>query len=268
MTTLKEAISQLDLAECEGLALLKRVLGNLEKEPENVKFRSINPQNQKIALLLAVPGARDLLGVVGFAEDRASGLLVAPDADARGAGARAALALHGIQARESGKSLAGGGQGPAESAEAARIREQLEADKRERASRPAIDKPAHARSLPSAAASSTTRAGGAGGGAVRELTSASDFDKLVSSEKRTVFVDFSATWCGPCKMIGPVFEELAAKNPAGCFVKVDVDELEETARKCGISAMPTFQAFKAGKKVAEMKGADPAGLERFIAQNI
>ncbi|EEH60844.1 uncharacterized protein MICPUCDRAFT_50406 [Micromonas pusilla CCMP1545] len=76
-----------------------------------------------------------------------------------------------------------------------------------------------------------------------------------------VLVDFTASWCGPCKMIAPFFEELAAKYPGVVFVKVDVDDLDDVAAECGISAMPTFQLYSNGVKVQELTGADKDKLE-------
>jgi thioredoxin 1 len=73
--------------------------------------------------------------------------------------------------------------------------------------------------------------------------------------------------CGPCKFIGPIFEKLAAENPEAEFVKVDVDEADDVAAACAIQAMPTFQFYKGGAKIDEMKGADKAGLEQMIAKN-
>ena len=58
-----------------------------------------------------------------------------------------------------------------------------------------------------------------------------------------VAVDFTASWCGPCKRIGPVFAELSQSFPQIHFVKVDVDENEETAARFGVKAMPTFGFF-------------------------
>ena len=81
--------------------------------------------------------------------------------------------------------------------------------------------------------------------------------KLVSQ----VLVDFTASWCGPCKMIAPFFEELAGKYPGVVFVKVDVDDLDDVAAECGISAMPTFQLYSNGVKVQELTGADKDKLE-------
>ena len=56
-----------------------------------------------------------------------------------------------------------------------------------------------------------------------------------------VIVDYSAEWCGPCKIIGPYFSELADKNPSLLFVNVDVDDMDSIASENGITAMPTFQ---------------------------
>jgi thioredoxin 1 len=81
-----------------------------------------------------------------------------------------------------------------------------------------------------------------------------------------LLVDFTASWCGPCKMIGPYFEELAAKYPGVVFVKVDVDDLDDVALECGISAMPTFQLYSNGVKVEELTGADKGKLEALAKQ--
>lgn len=78
---------------------------------------------------------------------------------------------------------------------------------------------------------------------------------------KQLLVDFTASWCGPCKMIGPFFEELAAKYPDVMFVKVDVDDLDDVAADCGISAMPTFHLYSNGVKVGELTGADKGKLE-------
>ena len=70
----------------------------------------------------------------------------------------------------------------------------------------------------------------------------------------------------PCQMIGPVFEKMASENPGITFVKVDVDDSEEIAAACGISAMPTFQFFKGGEKIDEFKGANIAQLQALVAK--
>ncbi|KAL5663001.1 hypothetical protein ACJX0J_023109, partial [Zea mays] len=61
-------------------------------------------------------------------------------------------------------------------------------------------------------------------------------------------IDFSASWCGPCRFIEPAFKELASRFSDAIFVKVDVDELAEVARTWKVEAMPTFVLVKDGKE--------------------
>ncbi|KAF8945723.1 Thioredoxin-like protein 1 [Haplosporangium gracile] len=104
---------------------------------------------------------------------------------------------------------------------------------------------------------------------VKAITSQADYQSILSAAGPTklVVVDFTAAWCGPCQTIKPIFEKLSNTYRHVVFVKVDVDEFEEVAAVAGVSAMPTFQFFKASKKIAEMKGANPAQLETLIKQH-
>lgn len=65
-------------------------------------------------------------------------------------------------------------------------------------------------------------------------------------------------------MIAPIFGKMAEDVPEVEFVKVDVDEAQDIAAMCGISAMPTFQVYRDGAKVEEMRGADPKGLANMV----
>ena len=102
-------------------------------------------------------------------------------------------------------------------------------------------------------------------GGVAMLATKADFDAAIAKDKLTV-VDFTASWCGPCQRIAPVFAKMAEEMPDVEFVKVDVDENEETAQACGIRAMPTFQFYKAGNKVDEFSGASEEKIRETIAK--
>lgn len=89
-----------------------------------------------------------------------------------------------------------------------------------------------------------------------KLTS-ENYEKVIS-ENPIVLIDFFATWCGPCKMLAPVIEELAEEeleNVAIC--KVDVDEENELASKYGIQSIPTIIVVKDGKAVRQAMGYRP-----------
>merc|ERR1711998_316770 len=103
-------------------------------------------------------------------------------------------------------------------------------------------------------------------GGVAMMGTKADFDKaLTEAGDKLVVVDFTASWCGPCQRIAPVFTKLAEEMPDVVFVKVDVDENEETAQACGIQAMPTFQFYKGGAKLHEFSGASEDKIREAIA---
>jgi len=91
--------------------------------------------------------------------------------------------------------------------------------------------------------------------------------ELTSAGPKLVVVDFTASWCGPCKRIAPFFEELSTKFPNAAFLKVDVDECQETAASQGVSAMPTFIFFRNKTKIDRIQGADTAALEEKVKQH-
>ncbi|KAI1314622.1 Thioredoxin-like protein 1 [Mortierella claussenii] len=104
---------------------------------------------------------------------------------------------------------------------------------------------------------------------VKEITSQADYQSILSAAGATklVVVDFTAAWCGPCQTIKPIFEKLSTQYRHVVFVKVDVDQFQEVAAVAGVTSMPTFQFFKASKKIAELKGANPSELERLVKQH-
>jgi thioredoxin 1 len=87
---------------------------------------------------------------------------------------------------------------------------------------------------------------------VVELNSA-NFDAITS--QGLVLVDFWAEWCGPCKMMHPVFERMAKKYRHIKFARVNVDQNQDISMKFGVQAIPTFIMFKDGKQVDRMMGA-------------
>lgn len=91
-----------------------------------------------------------------------------------------------------------------------------------------------------------------------------DFQKNVIDQKGTVLVDFYAEWCGPCKMTGPILEELSEEIKDVKFVKIDVDKDSELASQYSVFSIPTFIIFKEGKVVSQFVGAQPK--ESFIDQ--
>ncbi|XP_037654230.1 thioredoxin isoform X2 [Choloepus didactylus] len=87
---------------------------------------------------------------------------------------------------------------------------------------------------------------------------------LEDAGDKLVVVDFSATWCGPCKMIKPFFHSLSEKYSKVVFLEVDVDDCQDVAADCEVKCMPTFQFYKKGQKVGEFSGANKEKLEATI----
>ena len=96
-----------------------------------------------------------------------------------------------------------------------------------------------------------------------------EFEELLKGEK-TVFADFWATWCAPCRMLAPIFEGLAEKYAdKAVFVKVNVDESEKTAIRYGISAIPTLLLFKNGEVAEKSVGlSSRAELSQMLLKYI
>ena len=96
--------------------------------------------------------------------------------------------------------------------------------------------------------------------------------ELLASEEKTVFCDFWASWCVPCRMLAPVFEELSEKyGDKAVFVKMDIDEdeNESVAVKYGISSIPNVLAFKGGQAVDSHLGFAPMPvIEAFVKNNL
>jgi len=95
------------------------------------------------------------------------------------------------------------------------------------------------------------------GAATKTVTDAT-FDSEVLGADKPVLVDFWAEWCGPCKMVAPVLEEIATENADKITVaKVNIDENPEIARRYQIMSIPTMSVFSGGEVVKSIVGAKP-----------
>ncbi|WPH03622.1 thioredoxin-like protein 1 [Acrodontium crateriforme] len=101
-----------------------------------------------------------------------------------------------------------------------------------------------------------------------DITSTQHFSQVLSSS-RIVVTDFWADWCGPCKAVAPMYEQLSAQlsRPSTItFTKVNTDEQKEITSTYNVSALPTFIIFKAGRETKRIKGADPKALDAAVKQ--
>ncbi|KAL6963014.1 hypothetical protein U1Q18_037980 [Sarracenia purpurea var. burkii] len=87
-----------------------------------------------------------------------------------------------------------------------------------------------------------------------------------SRSSRLALLYFTASWCGPCRFISPLFTSLARKYPKVVFLKADIDEARDVAAHWNISSVPTFFFIKNGKEIDKVVGADKSSLERKISQ--
>lgn len=87
---------------------------------------------------------------------------------------------------------------------------------------------------------------------LKHINNAAEFDAAI--KEGTVLVDFFATWCGPCKMLSPVLEEVSEENPNVSILKIDVDEVGELAARYGIQSIPTLMLFENGQRVETRTG--------------
>ncbi len=100
---------------------------------------------------------------------------------------------------------------------------------------------------------------------VMNITSDDFIEEVIEHEDETVFVDFWAPWCAPCKSLSPIFKALSDEVDAK-FVKINIEENQDIADEYNIKSIPTIIAFRDGEIIATMIGAK--GLESFVDDNI
>lgn len=99
--------------------------------------------------------------------------------------------------------------------------------------------------------------------------STDNFDQTVLQSSKPVLVDFWAPWCGPCRIMGPIIEELAGEMEGVEIGKVNVDENAEIAQRYNILSIPTFIIFKNGQVVEQFSGTmEKAQLRERLAKHI
>ncbi|GAA0176081.1 hypothetical protein LIER_29138 [Lithospermum erythrorhizon] len=107
-------------------------------------------------------------------------------------------------------------------------------------------------------------------GKVIGIYSSNDLEKKMnaaSTVSRLVILYFTATWCGPCRFISPVYTSLASKYPKVVFLKTDIDEGKDVAAKWNVSSVPAFFFIKNHKVVDKVIGADKNSLEQKISEH-
>ena len=92
--------------------------------------------------------------------------------------------------------------------------------------------------------------------AIQEIMSA-DFEELVLKSEKPVLVDFNATWCGPCRMLKPTLEQVAAERPDVTVLGVDIDENMDLAEEYGVFSIPCLVLFKDGAEADRSVGLVP-----------
>ena len=107
--------------------------------------------------------------------------------------------------------------------------------------------------------------------AIKEIITLEEYKKEIEESKKVSVIDFWAPWCGPCKMIAPIFKAVSEEDEFKDvnFFKVNVDEADELARQFNVMSIPTLVVIKGGEAVDIARGAlSPDLLKSFIKKNL
>ena len=85
----------------------------------------------------------------------------------------------------------------------------------------------------------------------------SNFQEVVLNSEKPVLVDFNAAWCGPCRMLKPILDDIAAENDAFTVASVNIDDEDELAEEYGVSSIPCLVVFKGGQEADRSVGLIP-----------
>ena len=101
-------------------------------------------------------------------------------------------------------------------------------------------------------------------------TNDQDFDKDIQDSNILILVDFWAEWCGPCKQIGPILEEISKEHESNVkILKINIDENPQTPQKYGVRGIPTLMLFKSGNLIDTKVGSLPkSALDSWIQSNL
>ena len=99
---------------------------------------------------------------------------------------------------------------------------------------------------------------------VRDINDLEELKGMISNGDKLIIVEFFALWCGPCSIIGPEFERLAAETPTADFIRVDVGNSKDIAAAYDVTSMPTFLFFHDGMKLDHLVGGKVEILEEIL----
>lgn len=97
---------------------------------------------------------------------------------------------------------------------------------------------------------------------MKNIANLTEFNQILATS--TAIINFTATWCGPCKVMKPLFLQLESRHPTVQFCSVDVDAAKDVAAHCKVASMPTFMLYRDGLVVDTVLGANKAALEQLL----